>query len=62
MANGVDDESCLHAVGCQEDGVAVVEAFGHSVLCDVADDGLEPDVGVRFVCHSFGDVDLKRVL
>ena len=60
MANGVDDKSCLHAVGCQEDGVAVIEAFGHSVLCEVAQLLREEGLPIRDVGELIG-VSHQRV-
>ena len=55
---GVDDEARLHAIGSQEDGIAVDEMLGYGGLGDVAHYGFIPDGWVGFSCNPFGDGDL----
>ena len=62
MANGVDNQARSHAVGCQEDRVAVEEPLNHGWLHNVTFDRIELDSGICLPGHSLCNVDLERSL
>ena len=69
MAHGVDDEACLHAVGGEEDCVAVQEALSYSGLCHVSGyrlvangpAGLPRDPLAPAIWECMTDEELERV-
>ena len=60
MADGVDNQASSHAVGCQEDRVAVEEPFDNGWLHNVAPDRIESISGTCLPGHSLGNVNFER--
>ena len=58
MANGVYHQPCLHAVSCQEDGIAVNQSLSYCRLSHVSYYGFITYIWVGITRDTFGDLYL----